>query len=245
MSVFTDCLVAKTSTHSEALECISGNGVPACMRRSQGWKRLEESEAATSWCLFPSSSVPPRRPLLSWAHQCRVCGVVVDHVQGRMEGEGGQDAGCRGAEWGWGCGGKGHWRRSSVSDRENAITTSSAPENQQQKVREVLQTKKLYLKWRQRFSPNMLVIDNFVDQQSVVGVGNDGFECCSWCIIDAKPWFIKIKQRSRKCLMCVFLSTDWRFLISVCERRSNRDIMQNSITRWHLFWLTHSLCVVN
>lgn len=60
MSVFTDCLVAKASTHSEALECISGNGVPACTRRSQGvGKRLGESEAATSWCLFPSSSVPP------------------------------------------------------------------------------------------------------------------------------------------------------------------------------------------
>lgn len=30
--------------------------------------------------------------------------------------------------------GKGHWRLSSVSDRENAVTTSSAPENQQRNV---------------------------------------------------------------------------------------------------------------
>lgn len=28
--------------------------------------------------------------------------------------------------------GKGHWRLSSVSDRENAVTTSSAPENHQE-----------------------------------------------------------------------------------------------------------------
>lgn len=129
MSVFTDCLVAKASTHSEALECISGNGVPACMRRSRGWKRLGESEAATSWCLFPSSSVPPRYP--SSPEPISVAFVVVDHV---VHGGMGVGPDAEGQNGGLG-GGKGHWRRSSVSDRENAITTSSAPEDQQQNVR--------------------------------------------------------------------------------------------------------------
>lgn len=76
--------------------------------------------------LSPSSSVPlPGRP--SSPELVSVVfvefHVAVDHVHGGMGG--GRGAGCRG----WGCweGGQGHCRRSSVSDRENAITTSSAP----------------------------------------------------------------------------------------------------------------------
>lgn len=127
MSVFTDCLVAKTSTHSEALECISGNGVPACMRRGRGWKRLGESEAATSWCLFPSSSVPPRCPPSS-PELINVVFVEFGLLWITCGPGRGRDAVGRNWGRGRGCeGAQGHCRRSSVSDRENAITTSSAP----------------------------------------------------------------------------------------------------------------------
>lgn len=81
--------------------------------------------------------LPPHPPLpwclpSPWAHRWCLCGV---------------SGGC-GSRTGWWCRhgwdavgwsesggeGKGHWRLSSVSDRENAVTTSSAPENQQRNV---------------------------------------------------------------------------------------------------------------
>lgn len=116
-------LLPRLQPHSEALECISGNGVPACMRRGRGWNRLGESEACHLTVSLPLLFRPSRSPLLSWAHQCRVCGVwvVVDHVQG------GTGAGWDAEGLSERRGAKGHWRLSSVSDRENAITTSSAP----------------------------------------------------------------------------------------------------------------------
>ena len=113
---------------------------------------MGESEAATSWCLSPPLlSLPGAHPLLSssvsglWSLGCCGSGVGWD----------GGGEGCSGVELGWG--GQGHCRRSSVSDRENAITTSSAPENQQQNVRLVLQTRFIQMTQTEIFTQNALL----------------------------------------------------------------------------------------
>lgn len=119
MSVFTDRLVAKASAHSDPLECISGNGVPTV----RGVVGVEEVGGGARRPPSPVLFCPSRASLflLSSSVLCLWSfNGVVDHVQGGVRG-GGAGRGC----W-WG-GGRGHCRRSSVSDRENAITTSSAP----------------------------------------------------------------------------------------------------------------------
>lgn len=75
---------------------------------------------------LPLLSIPPR-----WPFSPELISVVfvefalfMDYVQ---VGKGCR-GGCSGVEWkGGDYRAQGHWRRSSVSDRENAITTSSAP----------------------------------------------------------------------------------------------------------------------
>lgn len=76
------------------------------------------------------SAVPPPpplpSPLLSSSAVCWGSAAAAADGVRRVNGMGRGGAGWGGVAWE----GKGHWRRSSVSDRENAITTSSAPEKE-------------------------------------------------------------------------------------------------------------------
>ena len=116
----------------------------------KGWGRVRQPPPGVSSPPLPS--LPGAPPLLSssvtWLWSLGCCG-------SRAGWEGG-GVGCSGVEWEGG-GAEGHWRRSSVSDRENAITTSSAPEKWRQKGQVSPPDKCKLLGWW--ISSNMLFCD--------------------------------------------------------------------------------------